>query len=329
MLKAFDFNPNEYADKYSRDGYVHIKNGVNPEFLAFAQKFTEAALKNQQQTELQEWRFANKKSQFLFEFPKSTDLKRNIKDVVGHVASLDMDKVTLCERHIKVYDDTAPPNPPAHKDRVASEVAVGIPLVVPENSYMILYPDSYSDINPYSSTALYRSSLDQDELPEITLKDIEPVKLQVWPGDVILFKGSSVYHERVNPANTSLLYLKFNGMRLDPIGEDDTTPILRTRSDQKLAQLDTEALLDCPLMVSPQLEKISLHYTRLNWQEVIQIYLWNQKEITITEFELKFIKSISDNASIRSVLQQINSPSDTKTLLVIKRLIQLGALNLL
>ena len=328
-MRVFDFNPREYADKYSRDGCVHIKNGVNPEFLAFAQKFTESALKNQEKTGLKEWRFANKKSQFLFEFPELTDLKLNVKDVIADVASLPKNKLTLCERHIKVYDDNAQANPPAHKDRVASEVTVGIPLVVPDNSYLILYPDSHRDVNPYSSTALYRSSLDEDQLPEITLKNIEPLKLFVWPGDVVLFKGSSIYHERVNPANTSLLYLKFNGMQLDPIGEDVNTPILRKTSEQKLQQLDNEKFLDCHIMVSPQLEKISRHYTRLNWQEVIQIYLWKQKEITINEFELRFIKSIDDGATIRKVLQKNNDPCDTKTLLAIKRLIHLGALNLL
>ena len=123
--------------------------------------------------------------------------------------------------------------------------------------------------------------------------------------------------------------MKFNGMRLDPIGEDTSTPVLREKSSQKLLELDDDNLLNTHIMVSPQLEKISRHYTRLNWCEVTQAYLWNQKEITINEFELRFIQSIEDGASIRSVLQNTNVPCGTNTLHSVKRLIRLGVLHLL
>ena len=103
--------------------------------------------------------------------------------------------------------------------------------------------------------------------------EIEPVKVDVRPGDVVLFRGSSIYHERVNAANTTLLYLKFNSMRLDPIGEDPSTPVQREVSLNILSNKSDEQLLDSVIEVSPKLERISRHYTRLYWKEVIQAYV--------------------------------------------------------
>lgn len=63
-----------------------------------------------------------------------------------------------------------------------------------------MFPKSELEINPYNTTALWRSSLDDQDLPDNVLKDIQPLKLDVRPGDVVLFRGSSIYHEREKPA---------------------------------------------------------------------------------------------------------------------------------
>jgi len=328
-MKVFDFAPEDYIEEYSQKGYVHVKGGVCKEFLKYALSFTKKSIENEMETSLDEWRFVGKKMQFLFDFPDSTDLELDVKSVVGKVTSFPHGRVTICERHIKVYDDTAAPNPPAHKDRSASEVTVGLPLQVPDNSYLILYPDSHLDINHFSSTALYRSSLDEHELPEVVLKDIEPTKLNVWPGDVVLFRGSSIYHERVNPANTQLLYLKFNSMLLDPIGEDPETIRLGDISKQKIVTISDEQLLSANLVVSPKLDKLSRHNSRLNWQEIYQIYLWGEKEITVGEFEFRFIQSIGKTNTVSNILQNINVAADENTIAKIRRLINLNIIYLL
>ncbi|MCW8194879.1 hypothetical protein F6455_08775 [Proteobacteria bacterium 005FR1] len=289
-MKVFNFDPAQFSANYSSRGFVHIPDGVAPGFLAFARGFARDAVARD--ASLADWAIKNKKSQFLFEFSEDTDFVADIKDPVGAVAGVAGSQVTLCERHVKVYNDNAPPEPPPHKDRVASEITVGIPLEVPENSHIILYPQHHREINRFASTALHRASLRDGERPEQLLEGIEPEVARVWPGDVILFKGSSIYHERVNPANTSLLYLKFNTLGLDPLGEDPATQQQRNASLAAIKDIDDQALLSAPLALSSRLEKISRHYSRLFWQEILQANLWGETEVTLTPLEFALIQTL-------------------------------------
>lgn len=329
-MKVFNFEPEEFYEEYARKGFVHIPGGVAPGFIDYALTFARDALARQSETSLTEWTFRNKKKQFLFDFPERVDFHGDLKCPVANLAGL-RGKVTLCERHIKVYDDTAPATPPPHKDRVASEVTVGIPLQVPENSYIVLYPHHQRDINPFATAALYRSSLAEDNLPELTLADVDPEILRVWPGDVVFFEGSSMYHERVNPANTLLLYLKFNSMNLDPLAEDPSTGLQREVSLRAIQDLDDSRLLQSRVMVSPRLERISRHYSRLYWKEILQIYIWNEKEITIDEYQLGLIKGLGhERLRVFDLLRRngVGGPDFTEHLNTARRLIRLGALDL-
>lgn len=305
-MKVFNFTPSDYADEYTKKGFVHIKGGVSPEFLNYALKQMKRLVSDHK--EMTEWEFRGKKQQYLFKFGEEWDFPSGVYEAVASVAGLPIEKLTLCERHIKIYEDVAEKIVPPHKDRLASELTVGLPLIVPEDSYLILYPNDELTINPYETTALWRTSLDEEDLPENKLKGIEPIKANVRPGDVILFRGSSIYHERVNPANTSLLYLKFNAMRLDPIGEDPSTTLQFKQSLSFLEVKSDNDLLDSIVEVSPRLIKISRHYTRLHWKEVLQAYVWGEKEFTISETELRIFKKIDGNTTIRDVVRLLGVP---------------------
>lgn len=328
-MEVFNFDPSLYTEEYNKNGYVHIKGGVNPAFLNLAHEFMRQSIANESEASLEEWRFKGKKAQFLFDFPESTDFDSHVRKVVGSVAG--MKEVTLCERHIKVYEEGAPSTPPPHKDRVASQLTVGIPLSVPEDSLLILYPDIYRDVNPFYTTALYRSSLDEELLPEKILNDYEPLKIDVRPGDVIMFRGAAIYHERLNPSNTSLLYLKFNDMNLDPLGEDPKTDLKRKATLDKLTALGDQELLNANVEVAPQVEKISRHYTRLFWKEVIQVYITGAKEITIDEDQLRFLKIATESIELKVALRQLGLDTSQYSVFMpkVRKLIKLGALNII
>lgn len=329
-MKVFTFDPKNHSTEYAERGYTHAKKGLTPEFLSEALAQTER-LMNEAGGDLKEWAFKGKKQQFLFEFDGKTRWQEDVLAPVAAVAGVSLEGMMLCERHIKAYDDTAPENPPPHKDRVASEITVGLPLKVPSGSHIILFPDHLRDVNAYGSTALYRSALDEEQLPENLLKDVEPVRLDVQPGDVVLFKGNSMYHERVKPANTVLLYLKFNSWRLDPIGEDLRTPAMRQRSLELVAKSNDEALLGLRVEVSPRLDRISRHYTRLFWKEVIQAYVWGEKEFVVSEDELRMIRAVEGAMAVTELMTRMGVDSSRYTDLLppLRRLVRLQALELL
>ena len=324
-MDAFDFNPADYRSAYQSRGYVHIAGGVSQPFLQYAQAFH-----RQCGADLPEFKFKGKKQQFLFEFPVSECLA-GIKDMVASVTGLDRARLTLCERHIKAYETSAKADPPPHKDRVASEVAVGLPLIVGEGSEVVIYPDDELTINPFNSTALWRSSLDEEQLPEKVLAGKRSVSLNTQPGDVLMFRGSSLYHERKRAAGTVVLYLKFNAMRLDPLGEDDGTEPQRRSSLSLLEGSSDEQLLALRVEPSPRLHRISRHYTRLHWKEQIQAYITGAKELTLNEEELSLIKLADGKRTIGAILRMHGTPEPylKQWACTFRRLVRLQVLDLL
>ncbi len=321
----FTYNPQDYVDKYVKNGYVLVKNGIDLDFLEVAK--AQAAKQEENSKDLENWHFKGKKRQYLYDF-EEWDFYGSGFETMAKTARLPMEKFKLCERHIKVYESEAKNHVPPHKDRVAAELTVGLPLVIPEGSHVVLWPENLLDVNPLNSTALYRASLDEEDLPENILQGIEPVRIYAEPGDVLLFRGNSIYHERELPANTSVLYLKFNAMDLDPIGEDPST-VTQQETSQSLLASNDDQFLEHIVKVSPKLERISRHYTRLYWKEVIQVYVGGEKEFTISELELEAIKKADVNKSVKELIVSLGvSRSECLQYVpMIRRLTQLKGLD--
>ena len=306
-MRTFAFDADKHATSYAERGYVHVRGGVDPEFLAYAQRETQRRL-GQEGGQLHELRIPGKKTQFLFEFPCEEALNDAYRQV-SVVTATPNDRLTLCERHIKVYDAEANASPPPHKDRVASQVAVGIPLSVAPGSHLALYPDHELTINPHTTSAQWRSGLDPEQLPEHVLKSVEPTRIDTRPGDAVIFRGASIYHERVNAAGGIVLYLKFNGLRLDPLGEDPGTAPLIERSRTLVRDSSDAELLQRRVEVSPRLTRISRHYTRLYWQQVIQASVEGEDgPVTLTEQELQLVQRIEDVMPVREVMRRLGIP---------------------
>ena len=133
------------------------------------------------------------------------------------------------------------------------------------------------------------------------------------------------------PANARILYLKLNGMRLDPMGEDPSTLRQQNTSQEILIQLDDQKLLDCIIEVSPRLEKISRHYTRLYWKEVIQAYVADEKEFTLSELELEVFKKAEGQKTVREIISRLGipEPDHVEHVPMIRRLAKLKGLDII
>lgn len=323
----FTFKPEDYKDEFSRQGYILIKSGVNPKFVTVANE--QAAKQQAEKKDLNSWRFKGKKRQYLYEFEEWNFLD-GLK-TLAKTAGLSEKGLTLCERHIKVYEPDAQPYVPAHKDRVAAQLTVGIPLSIPKESHIVLWPDSHLAINTFNTTADWRSNLDEKDLPENILENVEPVRVYAEPGDVVLFLGSSIHHERENPADASILYLKMNDMRLDPLGEDPSTSIQLEKSQSFIKQISDTALLNSTVDVSPRLIKISRHYTRLYWKEVIQAYVADEKEFCLSEIELNVFKAIDGEKTVEEILKIMGVPAPEMIgyIPIFKRLVTLKGLDII
>jgi hypothetical protein len=235
---------------YRTQGWIHVHDGVTPEFLADLKRCSE---RHESELVLHGTGIGGAKDQHLYEPPDGVDLVGELRRVVTAMCGLNGEGFTLSERHIKLYSSDADPAPTAHKDRLASQISLGVSINVPEGSNLVFYPDVHRGVNPFL-TAEFSRSLSPEESPDTVLKDAPAVEIHDRPGDVIAFPGSSIWHLRRKSANTSLLYLKCNDFGSDPLGEDPSTEARRRFTIDLLARREAGDLVDVVPSLSRRLE---------------------------------------------------------------------------
>jgi len=339
-MKVFTFTPNALAAEYGKKGYVHVKDAVSEEFLECARQQL-ALCRGSGQNELGTREIKNKKKQYLFEMPDEKFLS-DLREAIGALTSLPAARMTLSERHIMIYDDRASAEPPLHKDRVASEVSVGIPLEVPAEARVALLPDVAKGPNvldgaiycPRNMPIPIRSAtawnLDDSEYPRSVSYDAgELVELDARPGDLVVFAGSSIYHGRLHGGKSAALYFKFNTMGLDPLGEDPTTPVQRERGKAISLEKNDEELLQSPVGLSPRLRYVNRCYTRPDWTPVLQAAVSGEKDFTLSEDDSNFIMNLKKGRTVRETLTSLGVPEEQQLshMARIRRLGRLGAID--
>lgn len=220
-MQIFDVDPAEYRETYLSRQWVSIPQGCTGEFLAYLQQ-----LYSGRQIEKKLYDVGNvaAKDQYRFELPEDSDVCGELFDLVQGICGLQRAGMVLSERHVNRYLDHVDPDPPAHKDRFASQISVGIAVEVGDASRLVLYPYGHREVNRCGTAAEYRASLAPDQLPEVVLKGEPSVEIADRPGDVHVFPGSSMWHRRCFAAGTVVLYLKCNDFDCDPLGEDLGSP---------------------------------------------------------------------------------------------------------
>jgi hypothetical protein len=158
-----------------------------------------------------------KKRQYLFDFASSADALE-FRDQIAALTGTDPEKVAVSERHLKQYDERAKAFPAPHKDRGASRISVGLPIHLGPKSTVCLFPKMDRSNNDGES-ALYLEAEDGADVVSL-YQDSGAVFLHESVGDLVVFEGSSLFHERTQPAGTAIVYIKLNDRGLDPLGEN-------------------------------------------------------------------------------------------------------------
>ena len=115
-MRVFSFDPSQHSGTFLSQGWLHIRNGVTPEFVQVMKDFVARELDPEK---LDEFALAGKKGQGRFDFPPEVDFPGELYDAISEVCGLDRATITLSERHINAYNQDANPNPVPHKDRDA------------------------------------------------------------------------------------------------------------------------------------------------------------------------------------------------------------------
>ncbi|MGK7653003.1 hypothetical protein ACSQ76_11485 [Roseovarius sp. B08] len=212
----FNYDPGMQAGEIASQGYAHLKGVLTDDFRSYLQTFLAAAM-TEASNESDDWKIKGKKRQFVFDFP-SDEAAEEFRKGMARLTGIAEDDFTVSERHLKVYDDAANPYPAPHKDRSASYFSIGLPVRIPEGSTVCVFPS----LDPGPNTEPKAVFLEEGDSEKIrALYDSPEARmLNESLGDVVVFLGSSLYHERVKAAGTAVLYIKVNGDRSDPLGEN-------------------------------------------------------------------------------------------------------------
>ena len=286
-MRIFSFDPADYRDQYATQGWVHVRGGVDPDFLAYLQNFARTEFASH---EVEGRGIGGSKSQAVFEFPSEVDFPGELFDVIAGVAGCNREGMTLSERHIKAYDSDAPADPRPHKDRLSSLVSVGLSIDIPEGSYLELYPKDDVWVNPLNVSGQLLSALPEDKQPEVTLANATPTRIEDSAGDVMMFPGSAVWHLRRNAANAKNLYLKFNDFGSDPLGEDPSSDELRNAT---LAALESDDVGSLRAIPSRRFDVIRRLTTRVPEVKVLEADVWGAPPVPLTEDEAALIEGLN------------------------------------
>src|SRR5258708_15793044 len=204
-MKVFAFAPNEFARDFKENAFVHIRKGVTGEFLEFAREQLVRCWQSGY-NEISAREIKSKKKQYLFDLPRDDTFLSELFAALARLTGYAGPDMTLSERHIMIYDENAAALPPLHKDRLASEVSIGIPLEASANDRIVLFPWSAREINLLDSAvycerapnSLLESAegwnLASGECPRLSRIESSPlVELDGKPGDVVIFRGSSIF----------------------------------------------------------------------------------------------------------------------------------------
>jgi hypothetical protein len=304
--RVFSFDPAEYSDQYAEQGWVHIKDAIDPDFLSYLRDFTERQLTA---TKLDRFAIKGKKEQSLFEFPEGKDYLPELFDAVSTVTGLNRSTMTLSERHIQAYDENADPNPIAHKDRFPSQVSIGFSVAIPAGSQLVLYPDDFRELNQFNAAAALNRRLQPHERPEEVLPSARELVLEDEEGDVVMFPGSTTWHLRRNSANTVNLYLKMNDFDCDPLGEDPGTAARREHTQQLLAD-DRDGLGERKPKLSRRLDYIGRQWVRPDGDATLHYALYGEEPLGLTETQLELMRAADGTRSLDDLIAEVANGGD-------------------
>ncbi len=294
-MKVFSFDPSEHRETFLSQGWLHVKQGVTPEFVEVMKEFVARELSEEQ---LKQFALAGKKGQGRFEFPPEVEFPGEMFDVIAQVCGLDRGTIALSERHINAYNNDAKPDPAPHKDRDASKVSVGL-CIEPADSEVVIYPRASRERNPFVSAATYYDSLPDDQKPENTLTEDQAEAIRDEPGDVVMFYGSEIWHLRRRSAGSVNLYLKFNDFDYDPLGEDPTT-IERQEHTRQVLQSRNGDLDAAVVKPSRQLEQLTHLYSR-NALQVRQAKVWGRNPVQLGEKEFQILQALNGGKQVSAL----------------------------
>jgi hypothetical protein len=313
----FACDPFDRAAGFASEGFAAWRAGVSEAFVVGARAQVDEVREQLAQRPFVEHEFA---------LPEPS----NLAEIFAFAAALtgsEADAWTLAECQLKGYGHDVDEAANLHKDRVASELAIGVPLWVPGPSFVVLYPDRARDPNRYVTANDYGARASFRDRPEVALLGVEPRRIASEVADVLAFPGSSVFHGRERAAGIVVLYLKLNRLGLDPSGVDPRT-YPRRRVAVSLADVDEPRLLELEVGCCPLLTRVVTERCRGDgWSTVEIAEVAGHKPVILSAIERELLLAVRRPTRVVVLLDSL-ALARSEAVPALRRLVRAGALDL-
>ena len=212
---AFKQNLSHAKPILEHESFMHLENVLSNEFIHHLEECGKQ-IKNGSLAEVSDWHIPGKKRQYLFDFPSRQFLHAFCQGI-AQITGYDPEKITIGERHVKVYLEQAPDYPAPHMDRQAAEFTIGFPIEISEGSRVCFFPHMSRTENT-DQRAIFAQLPPATDM-EAFYADDRIAKFKGKVGDMFIFHGSTIFHERIKPSGSIILYIKINASGQDPLGE--------------------------------------------------------------------------------------------------------------
>jgi hypothetical protein len=316
-VKLFDFDPASLAEAYRTQQWVHVSGGTTAEFSDHLAHEV-AAFRDARGIERDGISVA--KEQFVLELDDHGEMLHQVFDMVGELCGLRRGRLTLSERHLNIYSPDAAPMPRPHKDRLASQVSVGVAVDIPEGSHLVLWPDVANATNRLQRAGL-AESLEPADSPEVALAGAPPVNIFDTRGDVQVFAGSRIWHTRRNPGNAAVLYFKCNDFGSDPLGEDPRSVGVRQQSTAFLERVDD--FVNAHAVRARGFESVTREDPLDSAESWLNVNVWGRPPMRINACELELLVELAEPMRVSALVREESQREQG-----LRRLVSLGAVDL-
>ena len=205
-----------HKSEFQRNGYILLKDVISDEFMAYLKDFHRRSLDGTV-AEHGKWRIGGKKQQFVFDFGSDAVIEE-FRAGIAVLTGMRPEKIAILGTPSEAVRGGCARLSGTPQGSRRFQDFRGPSRASRSRDQRLCHAGARPHPKPRRARHLHDRTGNPDLANIYQSKDA--LLLNEELGDMIVFFGSTIFHERVRPRGTAVLYIKINDENLDPLGED-------------------------------------------------------------------------------------------------------------
>lgn len=212
----FKWDIGVHADQLRENGYVLLKDVLSSSFMSYLRTVHRMSVAGEV-PEFGSWNVSGRKQQYVFSLPPD-EAADEFRETISRLTGLNQGALTIAERHLTLHNLKTPAFTAPHKDCSAFRYSISIPIDLVRGTSLCLFPGMDRTENTSERSIFLARSEDPDF--DGIYRSENAVMVNEELGDMLVFKGSAMFYERVHSAGTAVFCIRMNDEGHDPLGEN-------------------------------------------------------------------------------------------------------------